>query len=141
MKKKIVIIDLDGTIVENGNHADLDAFYAHSFIDDKPITETVELVKHLGRKYDLVYCTARSEKLRAQTLNWLDKHGVPHSNRTLLMRSDADYRPTVEVKLELIKNHGIKHGQIAFVLEDNNHMVRVWRDLGVRVLQVDNNDI
>lgn len=140
--KKFVIVDIDGTLsVPNPErmkhaHVDWEAFYADSF-DDEPIKEMVNLVKHLHRKYEVVYCTARSERARVKTLNWFDKHQIPYENKNVLMRPDNDERSSVEVKLSLLKNI---LGKIAFVIDDHNGIVRTFRSLGILVLQPQNND-
>lgn len=138
--KKFVIVDIDGTLsVPNPErmkhaHIDWEAFYADSF-DDEPIKEMVDLVKHLHRKYEVVYCTARSERARVKTLNWFDKHEIPYGNRNVLMRPNFDERSSVEIKLDLLKWRGIKVNQIALMFDDHNAIVRVFRSLGVVVLQ------
>lgn len=143
--KKIVIIDIDGTVshigeeraalLQDGRPIDLDAFYADAF-DDKPVTHVLELVKHLDKKYRLVFCTGRSERARTKTLNWMDKHRVPCKTNKLLMRPDDDERPDHEVKPDLIRRHGLRFNEIAFVLEDRKSMVDKWRELGVPCFQV-----
>lgn len=143
--KKYIIVDIDGTLSmpnpERMKHAHVDreAFYADSF-DDEPIKEMVDLVKHLHRKYEVVYCTARSERARAKTLNWFDKHEIPYENRNILMRPNFDERSSVEVKLDLLKWRSIKVNQIALMFDDHNAIVRVFRSLGVIVLQPENNN-
>lgn len=138
--KKFVIVDIDGTLsVPNPErmkyaHVDWEAFYADSF-DDDPIKEMVDLVKHLNRKYEVVYCTARSERARVKTLNWFDKHELTYENRNILMRPNFDERSSVEIKLDLLKWRGIKVNQIALMFDDHNAIVRVFRSLGVVVLQ------
>ena len=150
MAKKIVIVDLDGTLstpdpermkhVSGSENIDLDAFYAHSF-DDEPIASTVALVKHLHRVYTVVYCTARSERARVKTLNWFDKHSIPYQNKNLLMRPEGDERNSCIVKQYLIfKKAGIRPNQIAFMLDDHNKVVHEFRALGITVLQPANND-
>ena len=138
--KKYIIVDIDGTLaVPNPErmkhaHVDWEAFYADSF-DDEPIKEMVDLVKHLHRKYEVVYCTARSERARVKTLNWFDKHELTYENRNILMRPNFDERSSVEIKLDLLKWRGIKVNQIALMFDDHNAIVRVFRSLGVVVLQ------
>lgn len=146
MAKKFVIVDIDGTIAKINPermqyaHVDWDAFYADKF-DDEPVPEMVSLVKSLMRKYEVVYCTARSERARVKTLNWFDRNEIPYSNDNLLMRGDNDERPSVEVKLDLLKRKRIRHSQIAFIIEDNNKVVKAFRELGILVLQCDNNEV
>lgn len=140
MKKNTVVVDIDGTIAKVGERLkylkgkpDYEKFYASCF-DDDPITEMVDLVKHLAKKYTIVYCTGRREQVRKQTADWFFKHDLPTGK--LLMRPDKDHRHDVEVKPEQLAKAGIEICQIAFVLEDRNSMVKKWRKLGIKCLQV-----
>jgi predicted secreted acid phosphatase len=148
-KKKIVIVDIDGTIATPGERLkhlqvepkNWDAFYEDCF-DDAPILDTIELVRLLDKKYQLVFCTGRRESCRQKTLNWFDKHGVPHTNELLLMRADGDKRHDTITKPEMVKRllGPSKLNRIAFVLEDRNSMVAKWRELGVTCFQVAEGD-
>lgn len=146
-KRRIVVVDIDGTIAKPGDRMkymrqdpkDLDAFYSDKF-DDEPIKDNVDLVKHLAKRYTLVFCTARSERARTKTLNWFDKHAIPYSNDRLLMRGDLDERPTLVVKPDLLRMNGIKPNQVAFILEDYSDMCLKWRELGFNCFQVAEGD-
>lgn len=142
--KNIVIVDIDGTIAKVGDRLkylkgtpDYDKFYASCF-DDAPIPEIVELVKVLSIKYAIIYCTGRREQVRKITEDWIYNQQLP--NYGLVMRPNGDKRHDVEVKPEQLLKAGIKLENIAFVLEDRNSMVKKWRKLGVKCLQVDYGD-
>jgi uncharacterized HAD superfamily protein len=148
--KKIVIVDIDGTISKVGerlkylNHEpkDWDSFYADCF-EDEPIIEIVDLVYDLYlQRYQIVFCTGRRESCREKTINWFNKyfeHEIAKHSK-LLMRPNKDHRHDSEIKPELIKNAGIELDSIAFVLEDRNSMVKKWRELGLICLQVAEGD-
>jgi uncharacterized HAD superfamily protein len=139
--KKTVVVDIDGTIAKVGERLkylqmetpDYDKFYASCF-DDEPIQEIVELVDYLQLKYKIVYCTGRREEVRALTEKWLLKQGL--DLEILLMRPNNDHRHDTEVKPDQITKAGILLKDIAFVLEDRDSMVALWRRLGLRCLQV-----
>jgi hypothetical protein len=96
------------------------------------------LVKVLEKNYDIVYCTGRRESVRAITHNWLINRGLVVDK--LLMRPNEDKRHDTEVKPEQLINEDILLQDIAFVLEDRDSMVKKWRGLGLRCLQVDYGD-
>lgn len=140
MTKKIVVVDIDGTIATPGERLkylkgkpDYEKFYASCF-DDAPIHEMIDLVNLLGKKYTIVYCTGRREQVRKLTADWLFKHNLPAGK--LIMRPNGDKRHDVEVKPEQLSNQGILLQEIAFILEDRNSMVKKWRKLGLKCLQV-----
>lgn len=140
MKKPIVVVDIDGTIAQVGERLkylqgkpDYDKFYASCF-DDAPIPEIIQLVQLLDIKHQIIYCTGRREQVRQQTEDWLFKHYLPKGK--LLMRPNGDKRHDVEVKPEQLQKAGITLDKVAFILEDRNSMVKKWRKLGVKCLQV-----
>jgi hypothetical protein len=68
---------------------------------------------------------------------WIDRWIPFHACKSnLLMRKDGDLRSDTIVKPELIREAGINFDDIAFVIEDRACMVKKYRELGLRVLQV-----
>ena len=146
--KKIVIVDIDGTISKVGDRLkyiqqvepDWDKFYDACF-EDEPIHEIIELVKTLARNYKIIFCTGRRESVRGTTRKWLDRHlSIRYMDNRLLMRPNGDKRHDTRVKPEQLKKAGIHLDEIAFVLEDRNSMVGKWRSLGLKCLQVAEGD-
>jgi hypothetical protein len=146
MAKNIVVVDIDGTISKVGdrlkylqqNPTNWDSFYESCFEDD-PIIEIVELVKHLEKKYQILYCTGRRESVRKITVNWIDNF-IGSNYIAILMRPNGDKRHDTEVKPEMLNKFGIELDNVAFVLEDRNSMVNKWRELGLKCLQVADGD-
>ena len=142
--RKIVIVDIDGTVAKVGDRLkylksekpDWDKFYASCF-DDDPISEMVDLVKVLQEKYTIVFLTGRREQVRTITAEWLNKNEIFGH---LLMRPDDNKRHDIEVKPEQFKKAGYEISDVAFVLEDRDSMVKKWRSLGLKCLQVDYGD-
>jgi phosphoglycolate phosphatase-like HAD superfamily hydrolase len=149
MEKNIVIVDIDGTLAMVGDRLkylqqdkkDWDKFYEACY-EDEPINEIVDLVGRLiYAEYKILYVTGRRESVRRKTLKWFkDKTYINVISSDLLMRKNNDYRHDTIIKPELIKEKGIDFKQIAFVLEDRNSVVKTWRDLGVKCLQVADSD-
>lgn len=148
--KKIILVDIDGTLADlthrlhfiTKEKPNWDAF--HEECDkDKPIHGVVNIVNNLLLlpQYEIVFCTARPEKVRNKTFFWLKKH-IPGivPNVRLLMRKNGDFRHDAEVKPELLQEAGIELSQIEFVLEDRNSMVKKWREMGLTCLQVAEGD-
>ena len=142
MQKKIVVVDIDGTVSKVGDRLkylqqekkDWDSFYEHCD-EDEPIDDMCQLVADLfvlGN--DIVFCTGRRSGVRQKTEEWLDENiGVEY---TLLMRKDGDWRHDTEVKPELLANY--TPDDVYLILEDRDSMVAKWRELGYRCLQVNN---
>lgn len=142
MQKKIVVVDIDGTVSKVGDRLkylqqekkDWDSFYEHCD-EDEPIDDMCQLVADLfvlGN--DIVFCTGRRNGVRQKTEEWLDENiGVDYE---LLMRKDGDWRHDTEVKPELLANY--TPDDVYLILEDRDSMVAKWRELGYRCLQVNN---
>lgn len=144
--KKIVVVDIDGTIAKVGDRLkylqqvpkNWDAFYEHCG-EDEPIEDMRELVHDLDDAgYDIVYCTGRRDSEREKTTKWLIYKGFPPSLSTnnLLMRKSKDWRHDTEVKPELLEKAGYSIEDVFLILEDRDSMVAKWREIGYRCLQV-----
>jgi len=149
MSKNNIIVDLDGTLCDighrlhliQGEDKDYETFYKNCEYDAAHY-DMCELVSNLGYSgmVDSIYIiTGRPNTYRAETDEWLDDHEIPYDK--ILMRQEEDYRPDYEVKedlvLSLMSRDGLKPSDIWLVLEDNNSVVKMYRKLGFRVLQVD----
>jgi hypothetical protein len=52
------------------------------------------------------------------------------------MRAESDFRKDSIVKKELFDNHIKNKYFIEYVLDDRNQVVDMWRDMGLKCLQV-----
>ena len=148
--KKIAVIDIDGTIANihhrlhyiQGEEKDWDNFFA-SCTDDEPIKNMICLVQNLSEHYRIVFCTGRSAVIAFETRKWLDRNFSFDLKYDLLMRRIGDKRKDTEVKVDELRHYldlNNAHGGVAFILEDRTQMVKRWRELGYRCLQVDDGD-
>ena len=147
-QKKIVIVDIDGTISKVGdrlkylkqNPKDWDSFY-EACGEDEANMPIIKLVKILQLEYDVVFCTGRRESVRHKTNHWLlDNLGWGVAGHHLLMRPNGDHGCDADVKPKLLKKAEIRKCDVAFILEDRNSMVKKWRELGFTCLQVADGD-
>lgn len=155
----LVVVDIDGTLADDAHRrhllgpgfagpthclgevvtAERLAAYMHPdrLVDDAPIVDGCawvgELLAHAG--HHVVFCTARWERLRGVTLGWLARH--VHRGRTaapwrLLMRGDADARPSVQVKTEAVQRAVLaRGGAVPHVwVDDDRAMLGAARGLG-----------
>lgn len=142
----IVVIDLDGTLCNNNHRAHLvqagewDEF--HSMCGgDHPYRDVHELISFAHDFVSIIALTGRTEKYRAQTLDWFRRHHINQYIDALLMRPDEDYRKSFEVKKDLLTeyfggdwNQACEH--ILFVLDDNERSVEQFRNEGISAWQV-----
>ena len=145
MKTKTIIVDIDGTIADDTHRQHFlrqEPKQWKNYFDnckhDKPIESMCGLVRTLDLYFNIVYCTGRPERLRAHTEAWLYLNNLPLSK--LLMRKDKDTRQDTVIKPELIANEMLTTDNVEFILEDRNCVVKKWRELGFKVLQVAEGD-
>lgn len=81
----------------------------------------------------IVIVSARNDKNRAVTEEWLAKYGIHYD--ALYMRPDGDYRPDNVFKQELLDNIR-KNTIIERVYDDRNQVVDMWRANGIDCIQV-----
>lgn len=147
---KYVVVDIDGTVSIVGDRVkhlsekpcNWDTFYARCG-EDEPNKPIVQLVKNIMLSgYDVVYMTGRRDTEYKTTMIWLDKFTI--CSPFIYMRKNGDFRHDTEVKPELMdqffKDTGSNKGDISFILEDRNSMVKKWRELGYTCLQVAEGD-
>ena len=151
----MILFDLDGTIANvDGRRQAADEAQADSVRDDRSAwwaawqdpdnilrldypNELVVSVLRDWRERDKVITivSARNDKNRGVTEQWLSQWGIPYD--ALYMRKDGDYRPDNVFKQELLDNIR-KNGDdlIERVYDDRNQVVDMWRANGIECIQV-----
>ena len=139
MTEELVIFDIDGTLAdisERVHHVrkkpkNWNAFNA-GMAQDKAIHSMVRLcnILHAAGLY-IILCSGRNERNRPETVEWLEKQGVPYHQ--LLLRKDEDFRSDAVVKREILQT--LDKSKILFVVEDRSRVVEMWRSEGLVCLQ------
>ena len=139
-----IIVDMDATLCFNTNgrpfwgpEADV------RVIEDIPNTPIVELVKHYKEaaygtnpftyNRNVIIITGRSESTRKGTEMWLKKYNISFDK--LLMRPNGDFTKGEELKQTLYETEVKNKYYVDFVIEDSTKVVKMYRDLGLTVLQ------
>jgi len=128
-----VLCDLDGTIALIGDRSPYDAAKCEQDIVNEPVRS---ILQTSGKA--IVFVSGREDKFKPQTLAWLKKHNI--SFDALHMRKSGDLRKDSIVKKEIYNEFILDKYNVAFVLDDRDQVVRLWRDLGLTCLQVDYGD-
>lgn len=138
---EVVLVDIDGTLADMGKDqpGHRGPFDWARVGEDTPIEPIVDLVHDLRYAgHDVVFMSGRDEVCRAETEAWLAKHvGVAGP---LHMRPAGDNRKDSIVKRELFEQHIAGRYAVRFVIDDRDQVVRMWRALGLTVLQVAEGD-
>lgn len=141
--KPLYIFDLDGTLalIEHRRHfvenrANRWKEFFAACVDDAPNTPVIEvLLSLLWNESDVLIFSGRSDEVRKETEDWLDKH-VTHG-LALRMRKKGDYTPDDVLKRQWLDelSPADRHRLVA-VFDDRNRVVKMWRAAGVPCFQV-----
>ena len=138
-RQDIVIFDIDGTLADVSarlHHLEKrpknwKAFFA-GIAEDPAITPMVHLCNTLfAAGFHVILCTGRPDNLRGVSKAWLAREGVQYHE--LYMRAVNDRRSDVEVKRDLLAH--LDKSRVAFVVEDRDRVVEMWRQEGLMCLQ------
>lgn len=88
--------------------------------------------------YEIAICTGRPERDRQTTIDWLIDNDIRFHR--LLMRAHDDHRPDTEVKREMLDEVRREGRNVLFAVEDRKSVVGMWREAGIRCLQVCDGD-
>lgn len=136
------ICDIDGTLADHeGLRGHFD--YAKVYFD-KPIWPIIFIVKALisTKKILPIFVSGRENSCRNDTVLWLESV-MPELRRTsneLLMRDAGDHRKDFIIKYEKFNEYIRNNYCVIFALDDRTQVVEMWRELGIRTLQVDKGD-
>jgi acid phosphatase class B len=143
-KKDCIVLDLDGTTsdfrwrLQTFAERPIDwERVSRESAQDRPFEWSVMLAR-MARKADIevVFLTARKERDRSMTANWLDKN-IGLDRYELVMVSNDCQLPDHESKLHLLKNYVAKYYNVIFTVEDRSDVVKAYRDAGFICLQAE----
>ena len=162
--KDIIVCDLDGTLcnIDHRLHfvqvaegaprvansgdiiyprKDWDSFFNGVPNDtvNEPVLELLDKFRSGQQIYEIVFCSGRPERCRADTVEWLEKHWFVEGAYKLYMRQDGDFRRDDVVKQEILDKY-IDKERVKFVLDDRDQVVDMWRRNGLTCLQVAEGD-
>lgn len=136
------VFDFDGTLSNTdhrkhfltGKRKDWDGWYAAASLD----TPHRDIIKFtwLANKEKIapLICTGRGEEYRDQSEEWLFIHNVNYNK--MYMRAKKDHRDDTIIKKELLDLMRQDGYDPVLVFEDRDRVVKMWRDLGIRCIQV-----
>lgn len=138
--RKVILCDIDGTLADlkhrlhhiSGGNRDWDAFFSGVSQDgfredvwDRVVADAED------NGAQIIFLSGRSDVCRDDTENWL--WGNTGEMPVVLMRREYDRRPDTEVKRDIFDWH-FKGYDVVRVYDDRPCMVRMWRDMGLNVV-------
>lgn len=135
----LILFDLDGTLALTGHRdhfitkprKEWNAFFAACKDDapNLPVITAFQALKAQGHRLEI--WTGRIETVYAETLVWLEQHGIaPHA---IKMRAKDDFTPDHLLKEEWLQNAEQKP---FLVFEDRDRVVDMWRRHNIPCFQV-----
>lgn len=130
---KAIIVDIDGTIAHGIGET------RKPYEWDKVLTDTVDrdiknIVNMEYKENTYVFIVSgRDASCRSDTLLWLKDNDIHYDE--LHMRPEGDKRDDTTIKKE-IYDEFIKKWDIKYVLDDRPRVIRMWKSLGLKVLNV-----
>ena len=128
-----IICDIDGTLAHMKDRGPFDWARVGEDVLDDNIAHILYLYQY-ETSAEIILMSGRDEICRDITEEWLDHNSVDYS--TLHMRPKHDNRKDSIVKRELYEQYIKGKYNVLFVLDDRQQVVDMWRDLGLKCLQV-----
>jgi predicted kinase len=140
-----IIVDLDGTIAIHDGRDPYDAEKCYTDLVDDAVSMIVWSLALAFQESDpchplkVFFLSGRegTESVKAKTQNWLDRKVVYQDMDTdLLMRAEGDKRPDFSIKYDRFNEHIRGKYNVLCAFDDRDQVVRLWRSMGIRTLQV-----
>ena len=135
------VFDIDGTLADVTHRLhhikrkpkNWDKFFAAS-ADDKAIAHICDLAHHLSAIKPVVFVSGRSDQVRRETEDWLEREVGQRG--PLYMRKARDTRPDYIVKAELLDALMGDGYEPIMAFDDRDQVVKMWRAKGIPCAQV-----
>lgn len=135
-KPSAYVFDIDGTLALNLGHRDY--YDMEKVVDDDPNMDVVDIAVALKRAgHKILVVSGRDDIALNDTKYWLSGYGVYYDE--LFMRKTGDVRKDWIIKKEIFDNHIKDRYNVRGVIDDRPQVTRMWRELGITTLQL--NDI
>lgn len=133
-KGNTIIVDIDGTLAHRCDRQ----WFDYSKVDQDELDITVSGIVNAYAKmgYTILIVSGReaTDECYHRTNTWLKKHNIPFYD--LMMRKEGDFRRDSIVKKEIYDNDIKGRFDVEFVLDDRSSVVTMWREIGLKCLQV-----
>lgn len=138
LKRKAIIIDIDGTIAHNDGHR---GWYEYDKVGaDLPKKNVIAIIEAMvASGHYPIFCSGRTDDCYNETKSWIEKN-VSFPVETLLMRKTGDHRKDSIVKYEIFNEHIRDNYNVIAAWDDRLQVTRMWRSIGLLVNQVEFGD-
>lgn len=141
-KEECIIVDVDGTLahISDGRDPYDETRAMNDTLDDAVSNITAMCYSH---GYRVIIVTARGERHRKVTEQWLDANNVSYdrlyTSQDSYVYSDGTAMRDRDIKEKIFRDKIEPIYNVKFVMDDKNELCHMWRGLGLKCLQVENN--
>jgi predicted kinase len=138
-----IIVDIDGTLAHMNGRSPYDESKVNEDTVDETVREIVrkyankDVMEEIQETYVIVV-SGRHDTCKPATMTWLSDNKIPWDE--LHMRKGDDDRSDTIVKQEIYETWIKNRYNVRFVLDDRDRVVKMWREQGLKVLQVAEGD-
>jgi phosphoglycolate phosphatase-like HAD superfamily hydrolase len=139
---KVWIFDIDGTLADNehrqhhleGENKEWDAFFEKQHLDEpyQPVLDVLHALANDRPGDAVIIVTARDERFRADTLEWINRHIPWMSSEDMYMRPLGDRGNDDLLKVKIIQNWLQRHPayQVGAIFDDRHRIIDAFRAEG-----------
>lgn len=133
-KIKAIIVDIDGTLAVRRTDNERSPYDWSRVSEDlvvEPIATITRTMYQAG--YTVIIVSGRDEVCRLDTESWLEQHDIPYNR--LYMRPRKNNERDSIVKERIYRTYIHEYMDVLFVIDDRDQVVKMWRSIGLTVLQ------
>ena len=138
---KVWVFDIDGTLADNDHRQhllegkkDWDAFFALQHKDEpyQPVLDVLHALANDRPGDEVIIVTARDERFREETLEWLNRHIPWMSNDKMYMRPLGHRGDDDKLKVQIIKTWLQRHPayKVGAIFDDRHRIIDAFREEG-----------
>lgn len=138
-----IVVDIDGTLAHMNGRSPYDHTKVSEDIVDENVRDVVNRYADIDpntglRSTYVVVVSGRKDICRPETIEWLQDNQVIFDE--IHMRKTDDDREDSIIKQEIYEQYIKPRYNVRFVLDDRDRVVKMWREQGLKVLQVAEGD-
>jgi predicted kinase len=133
-KPPAVIVDIDGTLAHMNGRGPFEWDKVHHDKVDFAVSSVVRGLHERG--FRVIIVSGRDGVCEQLTKNWLAMFDIPYQH--FFIREAGDMRKDTIIKKEIFDNHIRDRYNVVMVIDDRPSVCRMWRALGLKVMQVGN---
>lgn len=144
-----IIVDIDGTLAHMDGRSPYDYSKVHTDIVDENVREVVRRYAERDPQLEIpdtyiIIVSGRDATCAKETMDWLVDNKIPFDEMYMrdpeLVDEKGDKLDDTIIKRDIYLKNIKPRYNVRFVLDDRDRVVKMWREQGLKVLQVAEGD-